>query len=225
MREKPIDIDALLQDTWLTVISLRHGPVFQEGAGEGRVLWQQCVDNLEQVQKTLKAADYSEQSCQHILYAQCALLDEAAKSRGVQDDACVQWYDRPLQGQFFGTINAGDALFERMRQVLREAAPDMAVLTCFHRVLMLGFMGGFTSVNDPERLRLARELADRVPAFDFPQERPLLASVPERRGLSEWLRHMPVRIGLAVLLLVVLWWGLDSWLDNLVTTLLSGVAR
>ncbi|ELY4600802.1 type VI secretion system protein TssL, short form [Cronobacter malonaticus] len=225
MREKPIDIDELLQDTWLTVISLRHGPVFQEGRGEGRVLWQHCVDNLEQVQKTLKAADYSEQSCQHILYAQCALLDEAAKSRGIQDDACVQWYDRPLQGQFFGTINAGDALYERMRQVLREAAPDMAVLTCFHRVLMLGFMGGFTSVNDPERLRLARELADRVPAFDFPQERPLLVSVPERRGLSEWLRHMPVRIGLAALLLVVLWWGLDSWLDNLVTTLLPGVAR
>ncbi|EOU1298454.1 type VI secretion system protein TssL, short form [Cronobacter sakazakii] len=225
MREKPIDIDALLQDTWLTVISLRHGAVFQEGGGEGLVLWQHCVDNLEQVQKTLKAANYSEQSCRDILYAQCALLDEAAKSRGVQDDACVQWYDRPLQGQFFGTINAGDALYERMRQVLREAAPDMAVLTCFHRVLMLGFMGGFTSVNDPDRLRLARELADRVPAFDFPQERPLLASVPGQRGLSKWLRHMPMRIGLAALLLVVLWWGLDGWLDNLVTTLLPGVAR
>lgn len=27
----PIDIDALLQDTWLQVISLRHGPTFQDG--------------------------------------------------------------------------------------------------------------------------------------------------------------------------------------------------
>lgn len=26
----PIDIDALLQDTWLQVVSLRHGPTFQE---------------------------------------------------------------------------------------------------------------------------------------------------------------------------------------------------
>lgn len=225
MREKPVDIDALLQDTWLTVISLRHGPAFKEGDGEGRVLWQHCVDNLEQVQKTLKAADYSEQSCRHILYAQCALLDEAAKSRGVQDDACVQWYDRPLQGQFFGTINAGDELYERMRQVLREAAPDIAVLTCFHRVLMLGFTGGFASLNDPERQRLVRELAARVPAFDFPQERPLLAAVPGRGGISVWLRHMPVRIGLSALLLAALWWALDSWLDNLVTTLLPGVVR
>jgi type VI secretion system protein ImpK len=31
-----IDIDALLQDTWLQVISLRHGPQFP---GEGRILW------------------------------------------------------------------------------------------------------------------------------------------------------------------------------------------
>jgi type VI secretion system protein ImpK len=30
-----VDIDALLQDTWLQVISLRHGPQFQEG--EGRI--------------------------------------------------------------------------------------------------------------------------------------------------------------------------------------------
>lgn len=28
-----IDIDALLQDTWLQVISLRHGPTFQDGKG------------------------------------------------------------------------------------------------------------------------------------------------------------------------------------------------
>lgn len=224
MKDKKMDdIDALLQVSLLTVISLRHGPKFKEG--EGRLLWQHCVDNLERVQEKLKTADYSEQSRQHILYAQCALLDEAVKSRSVEDDACVQWYDRPLQGHFFGAINAGDELYERMRQVLREAAPDIAVLTCFHRVLMLGFMGGFTSVNEPERERLVRELTARVPAFDFPQNRPVLASVSTRRGISHWLGHAPVRIGLSMLLLVVLWWGLDGWLDNLVTTLLPGVVQ
>lgn len=48
----PIDIDALLQNTWLQVISLRHGPTFQEG--EGRVLWERCVADVERVQQTLK---------------------------------------------------------------------------------------------------------------------------------------------------------------------------
>ena len=214
------DIDALLQETWLVVISLRHGPVFKEG--EGQQLWQRCVENLERVQKHLIATDHSAESCQHILYAQCALLDEAAKSRGVQDDACMQWYDRPLQGQFFGKINAGDQLYERMRQVLREAAPDRAVLTCFHRVLMLGFLGGFSDVNAPERIRLVRELGKRVPAFGVPQNYPVMAFASAGLGAVAWLRHWPVRIGLSVASLTALWWGLDHWLDSLITTLLPG---
>ena len=103
-----IDIDALLQDTWLQVISLRHGPKFQDG--EGRTLWERCIADVERVQRELKAGELDEASCRHILTAQCALLDEAVKSRGVEDDACVQWYDIPLQGHFLGTMDAGDTL-------------------------------------------------------------------------------------------------------------------
>ena len=117
----PIDIDALLQDTWLQVISLRHGPTFQDG--EGRTLWERCIADVEHVQRELKASELDEVSCQHILTAQCALLDEAVKGRGVEDDACVQWYDIPLQGHFLGTMDAGDTLCDRMRDVLREPAP------------------------------------------------------------------------------------------------------
>jgi type VI secretion system protein ImpK len=91
-----IDIDALLQDTWLQVISLRHGPKFQDG--EGRTLWERCIADVERVQRELKASELDEASCQHILTAQCALLDEAVKGRGVEDDACVQWYDIPCRG-------------------------------------------------------------------------------------------------------------------------------
>lgn len=53
-----------------------------------------------------------------------ALLDEAVKGRGVEDEACLQWYDIPLQGHFLGTMDAGDTLCERMRDVLREPAPN-----------------------------------------------------------------------------------------------------
>lgn len=107
-----IDIDALLQDTWLQVISLRHGPIFQDG--EGRTLWERCIADVERVQRELKASELDEASCQHILTAQCALLDEAVKGRGVEDDACVQWYNIPLQGLFLGTMDAGDTLCDRM---------------------------------------------------------------------------------------------------------------
>ena len=62
----------------LQVISLRHGPLFQEG--EGRVLWERCIADVERVQRELKASELDEASCRHILTAQCALLDEAVKA-------------------------------------------------------------------------------------------------------------------------------------------------
>ncbi len=102
-----IDIDALLQDTWLQVISLRHGPTFQDG--EGRTLWERCIDDVRRVQRDLKASELDEANCQHILTAQCALLDEAVKGRGVEDDACIQWYDIPLHRCSLSPRDAGSA--------------------------------------------------------------------------------------------------------------------
>ncbi|AJJ38926.1 hypothetical protein CH62_3681 [Yersinia pestis] len=92
------DIDALLQDTWLQVISLRQGVTCAEG--EGQAFWQRCVADIERVHQALKDAGHSEQSCQHIRYAQCALLDETVKGRGVQDDAYFVWCHSPLQAHF-----------------------------------------------------------------------------------------------------------------------------
>ena len=216
-----IDIDALLQDTWLQVISLRHGPTFQ--AGEGRTLWERCIADVERVQRELKASELDEASCQHILTAQCALLDEAVKGRGVEDDACVQWYDIPLQGHFLGTMDAGDTLCDRMRDVLREPAPDHAVVTCFQRVMMLGFLGSYRSLNDPERQKLVNALSEYVTPFSYPQSHPVLAESHTGRGImGGWLASWPVRIGLSVIVVAALWWGLDRWLDQLLLTLLSG---
>ncbi len=218
-----IDIDALLQDTWLQVISLRHGPQFQDG--EGRALWERCIADVERVQRELKASELDEASCRHIMTAQCALLDEAVKGRGVEDDACVQWYDIPLQGHFLGTMDAGDTLCDRMRDVLREPAPETAVLTCFQRVMMLGFLGSFRSLNDPERQKLSAALSEQVAAFSYPQTHPVLAESRPGRGMGGWLASWPVRIGLSVIVLAALWWGLDHWLDQTLLTLLPGAVK
>lgn len=90
-----IDIDALLQDT-ATGDQSASRPDIRDG--EGRTLWERCIDDVGRVQRELKASELDEASCQHILTAQCALLDEAVKGRGVEDDACIQWYDIPLSG-------------------------------------------------------------------------------------------------------------------------------
>lgn len=218
-----IDIDALLQDSWLQVISLRYGPQFQEG--EGRLLWERCIADVENVQRELKANGLDDASCRHIMIAQCALLDEAVKGRGVDDDACVQWYDIPLQGHFLGTMDAGDTLCDRMRDVLREPAPDPAVVTCFQRVMMLGFLGSFRSLNDPDRQKLVNALGEQVIPFSYPQTHPVLAESRAGRGTGGWLASWPVRIGLSVVAIAALWWGLDHWLDRTLLTLLPGAMK
>lgn len=218
-----IDIDALLQNTWLQVISLRHGPQFQDG--EGRLLWERCIADVERVQRELKASELDEASRLHIMTAQCALLDEAVKGRGVEDDACVQWYDIPLQGHFLGTMDAGDTLCDRMWNVLREPAPNHAVLTCFQRVMMLGFLGSFRSLNDPERQKLAAALSGQVVPFSYPQSHPVLAESRPGRGMGSWLASWPARIGLSVIVVAALWWGLDHWLDRTLLTLLPEAVK
>lgn len=222
-QKKRCDIDALLQNSWLQVISLRHGPEFKDG--EGRELWQRCVAEVEEVQQAMKASGCNAQSCEHVLYAQCALLDEVVKGRGVQDDACVQWYHMPLQGHFLGTLDAGDRLCNRMREVLHEPAPDAVVLTCFQRVMMLGFLGGYRSLNDPEREALEQALDAQVPPLNGPQAKTVLASGQTRAGISGWLSHWPLRMGGSVLLLAAVWWGLNHWLNRLVASLLPGVVQ
>ena len=52
-----------------------------------------------------------------------------------------------------------------MRDVLREPASNPAVVTCFQRVMLLGFIGSFRSLHDPERLKLVNALGERVPPF------------------------------------------------------------
>lgn len=221
--KKDIDIDALLENTWLIVTELRYGAVLAEG--EGEMLWQRCVEDITQVMAQLEQAEMSETDRQHILYAWCALLDETAKGREGEDDACIVWYDRPLQAKYFGTMDAGDALYERIRQVLREAAPDRAVLTCFHRVLALGFKGSYATLNDSAREQIVRALAERVPPLSVASNVPLLATVSGGRGVRERLRPWPVCIGLSAIMVAALWLGLNHWLDGLVTSLLPGAGK
>ncbi|WP_426784825.1 type VI secretion system protein TssL, short form (plasmid) [Rahnella variigena] len=220
MTTQAVDIDALLADTWLQVISLRQGMNCPEG--EGQIFWKRCVADIERVQQALKEGDVSEQNCQHIMYAQCAILDETVKGRSVQDDAYFVWCNSPLQAYFFKSLDAGNQLYERMRTVLREPAPDMAVLTCFHRVLMLGFLGGYASQAVTEREQLVEQLTALVPAFSFASSRPVLAMASSRHRLGIGLRYWPVRLGLAGLIVALLWCGLYHWLSGLLTTLLPG---
>lgn len=88
-------------------------------------------------------------------------------------------------------MDAGDTLCDRMRDVLREPAPDHAVVTCFQRVMMLGFLGNFRSLNDPERQKLMNALNEYVAPFSYSQPHPVLAESHAGRGIGGGWHHGP----------------------------------
>lgn len=216
-----LNLDELMQNTWLQVICLRYRPVFEEGRGQA--LWQRCVADVERVQNALSEAGVSLESRHDILLAQCALLDEVVKGRGIQDDACLQWYHLPLQGHFLQTMDAGETLCERMQQVLAQPQADMLVLTCFHRVMILGFIGGYSSQDAPARKQLINALSERVAPFTYHSEQGLIIddNYPQRSG---WLSSWPTQIGLPILIMAGIWWGLNFWLSHLITAMLPGAS-
>lgn len=112
----------------------------------------------------------SEASAEQMLYAYCALLDESVLNRASQDDGYRRWRKDPLQARFFSTLNAGEELWERIRQLLREPTADAAVLTCFFRTLQLGFVGQYRAEDDERREDVAQALGARVPPFSLTQE-------------------------------------------------------
>jgi type VI secretion system protein ImpK len=212
-----LDIDSLLQDSYLLVVELRHGtPVHSS-----RDLSVLCVNQIEHVRQSLKGAGMSQRSIDHISHAQCALLDETVLCCA-KDDVRTDWISEPLQAKFFNRHQAGKFLYEELREVLREPAPDVHVLTVFQRVLMLGFLGRYREVNEPERVQLLAALSAHVPPLTLNQPIPTQIDLNPRSATLSWLQSPLAQVLAAILLLGASWWGLDHALDGLITSLVPG---
>ena len=211
-----LDLDVLLQDSYLLVVELRQGASVQNGSN----LWSRCEKQVEQTQQRLKDAGINARSIELISHAQCALLDETALSCA-KGDAHAKWASQPLQARFFSTHQAGEFLYENIREALRTPTTDVQVLTVFQRVLMLGFQGRYRDVNDPEREQLLAALNARVAPLELNQAL-TTQSIGHRKHSLRWARSPLVHVLAAGLLLVGVWWGLDHWLAGLIATLVPG---
>ena len=208
--KQPLSIDELLRDSWLLVVALRNGDV----AEEGEALYQRGVELVEQTRQRLAGQGIASEDSDHIAYAQCVLLDETVLNRPLNDNGYAFWMRTPLQARFFNTLQGGELLYQRMRQVLAQPAPNPLVLSCFHRVLMLGFQGRYRNQPQQERQALIAELDARVPPFDVAEETPILVHVGRRstglwRGRSLWFWAAS-----AVVIVAVVWFGLHYQLQQ-----------
>ncbi|MDB6374761.1 type VI secretion system protein TssL, short form [Photorhabdus bodei] len=210
-KKSPLDIDALLQDSYLLVVELCRGVRVEK---QWKVVWQRCVAEIERTQQVLRDAGVDESAINHISYAQCALLDEIIQV-WAPEEGYAAWRVASLQVHFFNTAEAGGQLYERIRAVLDESTPDQAVLTCFHRMLLLGFQGGCQKdIREQLIIRLSQQIVHLVDA----QSSPVL--VMSRLG-GPWLRSTGVRLCMMIVGLAGVWWGLGQYLS----TLFSGLGR
>ncbi|MGE8328744.1 type VI secretion system protein TssL, short form [Pseudomonas urmiensis] len=210
-----MDIDALLQDTYLLVVELRHGT----DAHSSPELWSRCVADVEHVRVTLQEEGLDRRSIDLISHAQCALLDETvlacAEGRAHED-----WAMETLQAKFFSSHQAGESLYEDMRTVLYEASVHPYVLTAFQRVLMLGFLGRYREVNHPERQQLLTAISAQVAPLDTSQSLVIQVGSSPRIPMWGWLQFPLLHVVVAAVLLIGVWWGLDNALGEAVASLL-----
>lgn len=227
---RDFDIDSLMADTWLTVAQLRHG----DRAADGQKLYKNCCAQVESVREALERAGYDSESIAHISYAQCALLDEAVMNRKPAmaavgdepvsgtgepqkmdvDEGAKAWRAAPLQARYFGSLRAGEALYDRIAAVLHQPSPIPAVLVCYQRVLALGFQGQFSlsGVGQAQREELLAALNERVP--------PLVSDVSlvvHQTGKRRYnlLRSVWFWVILALVLTAAVWAGGHLWLQSL----------
>lgn len=212
-----LDIDSLLQGSYLLVVELRQGGSVQTSPD----LWQHCVKQIEHVQQGLKDAEVSQRSIDLVSHAQCALLDETVLGCA-KHAAHADWVKEPLQAKFFGRHQAGEFLYEDLREALREPAPDLLVLTAFQRVLVLGFQGRYRDLIHPERERLLAALNTQVAPLEFSHWLKTRGNARRRMTPRRWLQSTLAQILAAGLLFVGTWWGLNHLLGAVVATLMPG---
>lgn len=214
-----VDIDALLQDTYLLVVELRQGA----GVHSGQALMTLCMEQVEHVRQQLKLGGLSQRNIDHISHAQCALLDETVLSFAT-GDARTLWVSEPLQAKVFNRHQAGEFLYEDMREVLREPAPDRHVLTAFQRVLMLGFRGRYRDLSDPEREQLLVAISQHITPFKVGKGLMPGAGAGEVAAGLAWLNAPLVHVLAAGVLLAATWWWSDYLLSGAIASLLPGQA-
>ena len=208
-----LDVDQLLQDSYLLVVELQQGTALLDVAR----LRDLFVGQIEDVRRQLDDAGMSQADIDRISHAQCALLDETVL-RWAQGEAHVRWASEPLQARFFSRHQAGEFLYEEMREQLRQPSANLQVLTVYQRVLMLGFCGRYRDVEAPEREQLLVQLNEQVdpmaPGHGLPtQSRPTAGFRVGDSLLINGIVMMTV--------LLTAWWGLNQYLGGMVGRLLA----
>ncbi|MGV3344939.1 DotU/TssL family secretion system protein [Enterobacteriaceae bacterium LUAb1] len=208
-------VDDLLQGTVLFVMDILNNKTLKRDAAFYR---RGCrlVDTLKEHVAELKVSDAF---TEHILHAQCCLIDEVVLNTAPLSDNQI-WLNTPLQARYLDTIHAGEGVPERLRTLLRQPAPDMRLLIMYQRIFAMGF-GRYSPEFKEARHQLMASLDALVPVSDIPLSAPLLVEYrpAAREGL---LRSRLFHLVLLAIITVALGAGLSHSLSAFLHTSFSG---
>lgn len=208
----------LLRDTALLVSMLTQG-------GEAEPLEQlreRCVQLIATFSSALEQRGYPADVREDAQYAQCGLLDEAVlRCPSIEDRA--SWEAHPLQVERFGKLDAGEHVFDRLAERLREVPPNVDLLECYAAVLGLGFKGRYAREGEAKRAALIATLNARVEKLRPAVERTFIADRTGRRASDWFYRLSPWAIagicGIAAVFVYLIWdQALDAQLVHLVAS-------
>lgn len=212
-------IRALLRDTALQVSTLNQGGIAQSVP----ILRKRCLELVAVFAATLEQRGIAADVREDALYAQCGLLDETIL-RYLPLHQKYQWDAQPLQVERFGKHNAGDYVFERLTERMRETPPNIDLLECYSAVLGLGFTGRYAREGEEKRAALIVALETQIAKLRPAVNHRLIADHGSVRP-TDWLHYVsPWAIagtGCVVAVLVYFFWShaLDVQLAHLLAPL------
>ncbi|NIE62731.1 DotU/TssL family secretion system protein [Burkholderia sp. Ax-1719] len=155
-RSIPELLPVALRDTARTIVALsgKRTPSLHD-------LREQCDKQVVSLREELLRRGHPHDVIDDALYAQCALLDEAALN-GLGEEERDAWAREPLQVKMFGRNDAGEELLRRIGQRLREPRPVLPLLGIFAAVLSLGFRGRYAANEADARTKLIHAINERL---------------------------------------------------------------
>jgi type VI secretion system protein ImpK len=208
----------LLRDTALQVTTLSQGGNTETVSG----LRQRCLGLMAALSASLDQRGVASDVREDALYAQCGLLDEAVL-RHLSAKERPEWDARPLQVERDGRHDAGDRVFERLAERMREVSPNLDLLEYYSAILGLGFMGRYAREGEAKRSALIASLDAQLEKLRPARRQTLIADRTGRR-LADWLYRLSpwaiAGLGCVAAVLVYLIWGhaLDLQLANLLSS-------
>lgn len=229
------------EGSWVFPIVTTAGTTIDPLASDSpNAVWRQLLNVLERqsLDAGREGGELAVEIYRRAQYAMASLADEIFLN--LQWSGRETWRDHLLETKLFGTHNAGEELFARIDQLLRDRDAVYAELARIYlTVLALGFQGKFRGQPDADQIiegyrrRLFRLLFNRDPqtprgaehltpqAYGFTMDEARRTQLPY---LRPWLWAMAIVVLLWLGVSQVIWRSAVSTLEPLVDEIIAGGA-